>query len=373
MILTYGDTSLLKNKDWNVIELRSEKTSEETIKRIGKALSNVFKEDPAEVFVPIAKRELDTFELLTDCYIFIRSLDPKKIVRIRSVTGVVWVVCHGEGTHPNRVINIDKEYIEGLISKCEGIYNSRSRGVVEGSFVRIVDGHTRDFCGIVKNINNDSAIIEIDLKTTSLLIETPIKNLINIDSIPEELRVFYYSTHLADNSIVSDELINLLKEDRVGSRVIETAVKTIEDSDYYDTIKLLELSNDGLKKNKVGKTKRTNQQMITAFVKNLIQNGEKNVRVIASKLFEAIKADKIKRPKNLIIAWCVIKYHITKTMYGDDPDIKSYKDVITKYGSSYRISIKELSKMAPWIPIQSEEVCNDGRSKRARQKKAQKI
>lgn len=356
MILKYGDISRLEGLHWNVIELRSEKTSEETIKRIGKSLKNIFRDDPAEVFIPIADRTLDSFELMTDCYVFVRSLDPKKIVKLRTVTGVVWLVCHGEGTHPNRLINIDDEYIQGLVSKCKTSYNARNLGIVPGSFVRILDGHTRDFCGVVKTIEDEKAIIQIDLKTTSMLIETPIKNLLNLDAVPKNLRVFYYSEILNEDS---QELKSLLTEDLVGDRMINIKIKTIDDYDFQDAIKDLDTVNKKIKP----KIKRTNQQMITAFVKNMIFMGERDVRVIAAKLFDAIKEDRIKRPKNIVIAWCVLKYHITKTMYGNDPDIKSYKDVITKYGSSYKISIKELSKMAPWLSMTSEEVCNDGRSK----------
>jgi len=367
MILNYGDISKIKDCSWNIIELRSEKTSEETIKRIGKALPTIFKDDPAQVFVPIASRDLDKFEIMTDCYIFVRSLDPKKIVKLRTVTGVVWLVCHGEGTHPGRLIYLDNAYVDDLIDKCKDVFNKRSLGIVKGSFVRIIDGHIRDLCGIVKNIDNEIAIIQIDLKTTSMLLETPIKNLINMDFVPEEKRVFYYSSVISDEKDL--ELDELLKEDLIGDRMIDVNVHTIDDDDYKEIVKNLECHVDGNRKTKTGKLKRTNQQMITAFVKNMIYAGEKDVRVISSKLFQAIKDDKIKKPKNLIIAWCVIKFHITKTLYGNDPDIKSYKDVITKYGNSYKISIKELSKMAPWLPIKSEDECTDGRSKKARASK----
>lgn len=344
MILTYGDVSRLQSRHWNVIELRSEKTSEETIKRIGKALKNIFKDDPAEIFVPIANRSLENLELMTDCYIFVRSLDPKKIVKIKGVTGVVWIVCHGEGTHPSRLINIDNEYIDNLIEQCQKSHSSRSLGIVPGSFVRILDGHIRDYCGIVKNINESRAVIQIDLKTTSMLLETPIKNLLNMNHVPEELRVFYYSELLDLND---QELKELLAEDLVGDRMIDIKIRTVEDS-FQEAVKELETFNNK------PKTKRNNQQMITAFVKNLIFDGEKDLRTIATKLFAAIKEDKIKRPKNLIIAWCVLKYHITNTMYGQDPDIKVYKDVIDKYGDSYKITIKELASMAPWLPIKTE-------------------
>jgi hypothetical protein len=274
------------------------------------------------------------------------------------VTGVVWLVCHGEGTHPNRLINIEDSYIQGLVTKCKETYDHRNIGIVPGSFVRILDGHTRDFCGIVKSIAATRAVVQVDLKTTSMMVQTPLKNLLNLDTIPKDLRVFYYSPILEDGP----ELKSLLIEDLVGERVINIKIKTVDDYEFQDAVKDLEHVDKKIKP----KVKRTNQQMITAFVKNMIFAGEKDVRAIAAKLFEAIKEDKIKRPKNLVIAWCVLKYHITKTMYGQDKDIKSYKDVITKYGNSYKISIKELSKMAPWLSVTSEEVCNDGRSKKSR-------
>ena len=65
MILHYHDVSPLAGTPWYLLELRSEKTIESTLKRIGKALHSIFRNDPVEIFIPVINRDLDVFELST--------------------------------------------------------------------------------------------------------------------------------------------------------------------------------------------------------------------------------------------------------------------------------------------------------------------
>jgi hypothetical protein len=59
--------------------------------------------------------------------------------------------------------------------------------------------------------------------------------------------------------------------------------------------------------------------------------------------------------------------HFTKI----DPTIKNYRDVIHKFGKSYKFSANDIAEIDPelGIPITTIGVCNDGRSREARFKK----
>ena len=154
---------------WYMLELRSEKTSEETIKRLGKALKERFRGEEAQIFVPVIERDLDTFTLLTECYVFVKADDVYKVAKLRQVTGVQCVVAHEESFHPSKFLKVEDAYVHDLIQKCWNAYNVRSSRIHVGSWVRLLDGQTRNYCGLVLAISGDRALVRIDLKTKILL------------------------------------------------------------------------------------------------------------------------------------------------------------------------------------------------------------
>src|SRR5271168_709498 len=115
MVLEYGDISKLKNKQWFLCELRSEKTIESTMKRVGKALHGIFRHDPVEIFIPVIKRDLDVFELSTGPYIFVRSTSFPALLRLKQITGVVSLVTEGESNRPSKAIAVEDDYVQTLI------------------------------------------------------------------------------------------------------------------------------------------------------------------------------------------------------------------------------------------------------------------
>src|SRR5271157_2370894 len=115
MIITHGDVSRLKGLSWFLIELRSEKTIEPTMRRIGNALPGIFRDEPVEIFIPIFRRDLDVFEMKTQCYIFARSTSFAALLRLKSVTGVVCLVTEGESNRPSQAIVVEDSYVQGII------------------------------------------------------------------------------------------------------------------------------------------------------------------------------------------------------------------------------------------------------------------
>jgi len=96
MILTYKEVSILQGRPWHIVELRNPRMIEPTLRRLGKALPSIFRDDPVEIFVPVVKRDLDVFELSTEVYAFARSTSFSALFRLKSVTGVAGLVTAGD-------------------------------------------------------------------------------------------------------------------------------------------------------------------------------------------------------------------------------------------------------------------------------------
>src|SRR5271168_1174965 len=211
MILQYGNTAKLKGKDWYYIELRSDKTVENTLRRVGKAIQGIFRSEAIEIFIPVNKRDLDVFDLETSVYVFVRSTAFGCLLRLKSVTGVVSLVTEGETNRPSKAISVTDDYVQTLVKKVERQFYERAAGIKQGSFVRILDGETRDYCGTVLLISDGKACVKVDLKTKSLMFETPVRNLLNLSAVPDPERVFYYSGLVHD--LVDNGKASLIAED----------------------------------------------------------------------------------------------------------------------------------------------------------------
>src|ERR1700683_1594130 len=160
MILEHGDTAQLQTLPWYMLELHSEKSPEPTIRRICRSVPTIFRDDPLEVFIPILNRGLDTFELATGPYLFVRSTNFKSLARLKTgVTGVVGLVTAGGSNHASRAIPVDDAYVQNLIAETEARFRSWSESIEVGSFVRILNGDTRDYCGTVEALDDTLAIV----------------------------------------------------------------------------------------------------------------------------------------------------------------------------------------------------------------------
>ena len=198
MILEYGDVAKVKGLNWYMLELRSEKTVESTLRRMGKALHGIFRTDPIEIFIPVIHRDLDSFDLSTCPYLFVRSNNFSSLLRLKSITGCVSLVTEGDTNRPSTAITVEDSYVQGLISEAEERHRKQIIGIEVGSFVRVLNGPTRDYCGIVEIIGDGRAVVRIILCTKSILLETPVRNLLNLSHVPKDQRVYYYSPLVVD-------------------------------------------------------------------------------------------------------------------------------------------------------------------------------
>jgi hypothetical protein len=358
MILTYGTPALLKKlqgQDWKYIELRSDKTVENTLRRIGKSLPGIFRSEAVEVFIPVILRDLDEFELETSVYVYIRSTSFPCIVRLKSVTGVVSLVTEGDSNRPSRAISVPDKYVQERIEAVKTKFFGRAEGIKNGSFVRIIDGETRDYCGHIILLSGSMACVKVDLKTKSLLIETPIRNLLNLPNVPESQRVFYYSS-----------LVKKLSEEGKANLITED-LKFFENANMGKTLPEIQLEPEQVKR-------YSRQRTVTALVKRLVTEGMIDPMSLAKEVIAAIKKKDIKTPKNLLIVYCIIKDTLMRVHFmKNDPKLENYRDVIHKYGKHYKFSPSDIVALDPTlgVPITTLDPAKDGRSREAREQKRQ--
>jgi transcription antitermination factor NusG len=340
MILEYGDVSKLKNEPWYMVELRSEKTIESTMRRVGKAIPNIFRNDPIEIFIPVFKRDLDVFEMKTGCYIFVRSSSFSSLLRLKTITGVVSLVTEGDSNRPSKAIKVEDSYVQSIIAEAEEEFRNRGVGIGVDSFVRVLNGDTRDFCGVVEAIGDGKAIVRINLKTKSILLETPLRNLLNISDVLANERVYYFCP-------LVEELVKDQGEE--GLKLIEEDLK-LEDATVPSHVQE-EQSHEP--------KRHSRQKTVTALVKRLIMiESQHDPMTICKRVVEALKTGDIKVPKNCFIIYCIVKDHLMRDYFRQiDPSISNYREVINKYGKTYKFSAQQISEIDPSlkIPVLSSE------------------
>lgn len=287
MILEYGAVEKVRGLPWYLMELRSEKTIESTMRRVGKAIPGIFRSEPVEIFIPVVKRDLGIFEMATGPYVFVRSSNFGSLLRLKSITGVVALVTEGDTQRPSKAISVEDAYVQGLIVQAEEEHRKRAIGIEVGSFVRVLNGETRDYCGTVEIIGDGRAVIRVTLGTKSILLETPVRNLLNLSATPKEQRVYYFCPLVEE----------LFKEKPDAAAMVEPDLHLDESAPMPEHVE--EQPTDEPKKH-------SRQRTVTALVKKLILiEGMHNPMQIAREVASSLKNKDIKAPKNLFIVYCL--------------------------------------------------------------------
>ena len=334
MILEYGAVERLKNEPWFMVELRSEKTIESTMRRVGKAIPNIFRNDPIEIFIPVFKRDLDVFEMKTGCYVFVRSTSFSSLLRLKTITGVVSLVTEGDSNRPSKAIKVEDNYVQSIIAEAEKEFCNRGVGIEVDSFVRILNGDTRDFCGVVEAVGDGKAIVRISLKTKSILLETPLHNLLNISHVPLNERVYYFCALVED--LVKEQGLDGLRLIEEDLKLEETSMPSIMPEEHSQEPK-----------------RHSRQKTVTALVKRLILiENYHDPMAICKKVVEFLKTGDIKIPKNCFIIYGIVKDHLMRDYFRQiDPAISNYREVINKYGKTYKFSAQQISEIDPSLKI----------------------
>ncbi len=335
MILTFGNMAPHQDLKWYMVELRSEKTIESTLRRLGQALPLLFRETAVEVFVPISHRDLNVFELNTSTYIYVRCPVFQRLARLKKVIGIVGLATFGDSNLPSQAMPVENSFVQQQIAEAETAFLNRAQSIQVGSFVRILDGDMRDWCGVVTNIHDGVSVVQVKVKTKILLIETPVRNLLDKSHVPDCLRVFYYG-----------ELVESLHTQGQEGLIAED-LEFQEDAFYTD---------DGLDAQQPKKHSR--QQTVTALVKRLIVTGTHDPFVIGREVLKELRKGTLKVPQNLSIVHGIIKSRLILDLFHKtDPTISNYRQVVERFGPQYRFQLSDLADLDPkcGIPLTTEK------------------
>ena len=343
MLMKYGDTSSIQDPQWCRLELRSERTLGPTLKRLGKHILTNFEDNPVEVFIPVQRRDHENFELLSDCYIFIHSDAQDKVRSLRGVVGVANLLVDDRTRKPMKV---DDSYVQEIIQEARERHEAAILTIQIGSFVRILDGESRDYCGHILDIDDNLAHVKIILKGRVLLVETPVGNLMSLDHVPEEHRVYYYC----------DVVENFLAEDPSNLELV--MVDLTEDSPTHKTVVF------PLRK---AKKHRSRHETVTAFVRRAIESHRQEDGILVPSsidmvqlmhdTLDAIASDDIKKPKTAHIIYSIVKRNMVDDVYASDPTIKTFRDVIRRSKSLFKLELIEEEAKKRGIVFPGDLIC----------------
>jgi hypothetical protein len=342
MILTNGPFTELAGKDWYTLEFGNDLTIEPVLHRLATALAGIFRDSPAELFVPLGNRDLGIYELKTGVYVFIRG-DLKLVKRLHCVCGLAGLVSRQVKTISRFIVSTDAE-VQPMIAACAADIAARVAAIKLGSFVRILAGRNRDYCGTVMSMDDSCAVVSVELFTFTMMIETPLGNLLSLGDVPEDKRVFYFCPSVA-----------ALEENPPNDTSVTATFEQKEEEEV---------------KTAVGTFNRAHT--IVGIARRMVAAGQHKPRPIAEAVMAAIKAGELRRPKNLFIPAYMIKLTLfTKYFKPRFPEMKTYRAVIAKYGGEYRLTAETMVSIDPTtdIPLDTVEPAKDGRSREARRAK----
>ena len=329
MILEHLDPGRIQTQEWFMLELRSERTSEETIRRIGKELKTIFQGDAAQVFIPVIERDHIKFVLSTECYLFVRADDPVKVSKLRRVTGVQGILSTDESVRCAKFLKVPHEYVLGLINQCQALYRQRGSAIKVGCWVRIVDGQMRDFCGHVTALGGDRAMVRVAVKTKLILVETRRHNLLSLNHLPPSQRVFYYSEavkhFLSEGGPEAEQVIaGDCDYNAAGVQAFVAASMPLETSRPQTNL---------------------HARTVTYFVRSLVHAGEPNAGVILTKVAEGIRRGNLQGVKTALTLWHIMRNTIRNTLYPTNPP--SYTELVAAHGDSWLLSPQAVKKAMP--------------------------
>jgi hypothetical protein len=335
MILTSGDVSSLAGLNWYALELTSERQTEAAIRRIGKGIPSIFREEPCEVFVPIIRRDLNVFELATGNMLYVRG-NLKLLARLKTITGSTGLLTDGSG-RTDHAIPIDDAFVQALILQCQSAFDSAHDGTQVGSFVRILAGESRDFCGTVTELNDSTAVVAIELMTKKIFLTTPLLNLMNLDEVPADRRTFYWSPQVAE---------------------LEDAAMVESDLHWQESKVVQESTDCEYNYGYESRSKNPRSKTATVFVRTKVAEGLAPKQIAIAVVQALMDGTITKRPKSLFIIYNLIKQQWKK----GHPEVKS------RGLRSQGFTLKEMYAIGNGLGIPNEtppdQIANDGRQRR---------
>jgi hypothetical protein len=325
MIICCGDTTKIKTDQWHVMELRSERTAEEILKRVLMALKATFRGDPVEVFVPERRTRENSFSLMTDSYVFVWADDPAKVGKLRKITGVQGMISKDDSTRISSFLTVGNDYVTELKEKVMAAYYARGAAIKVNSWVKILDSQDRDLYGHVVSLADGRACVRVDLKTKLWFVDTSVYNLLDCSDIDPRFRVYYYGPsveRMIDEN--PEEAAELLKRDLAYDENAVRAWLYGEDSDAPAPLSAEEA------------IKTSRERTPSRFARSLILSGERDVHALLAKVVEAIRQGHLRCPKTTTILWHIIRTELLQHAFPGE-GLVTYTDLVKLHGARYNL------------------------------------
>jgi transcription antitermination factor NusG len=315
MILQNGNVAELVGVPWLCLEIFSTNATERTIHRLGKKIPGIMGAEAIEVFVPIVKRG-ETVELAHSDLIYARAKNRRTIFRLRKeVTGLAGVLCRTENQAVNGAIEIPDADIQKLIAHCEAQRAKESEGIAPGSFVRVLDGTLKMFCGFVESIAPEGtgaqimAVVRINYISKFIYVTTPVRNLENLDHVKPSRRVYFFS-----------DLVEKMEDDSLIAEYLEVE----EEKEPVEDLSLPALP-------------RTEPRLIkhrgslVGLIRDLIAAGELDPRTIAKAIISGMLDGTVDKTKNTYQIFCAVKIKVIPAM-----GVKNWRAVEKRVGYKFK-------------------------------------
>jgi hypothetical protein len=284
MLLNYRNVETLAGLPWYALEMHRLQTAEGTVHRVVQGIPQIFKSNPCQLLVPLVERDLDKFTLSAGEFLFVRSADRHALLRLRGITGIAGLVTSSSDPKSTKAIAIDDAYVQEQTAVAKNAFYRRSDGIAVNSFVRVLNGGNKNYCGRVVELDGATATVEVALRSKVLTCVTALANLKCLDDVPPERQVFFHCDLIAG---VPTEL--LTNEPVVEEEIPDEPVYTAWD--------------------KPGRVHRINS--LTGVVRQIIQMGCTDQEEIVSRLITKIKSGEVQRlPVNSKIIFDVIKANL---------------------------------------------------------------
>jgi hypothetical protein len=325
MVLTYRDVSSLHGKYWLCIELYSAKSAEATVRRLGQMIPPMFREQPVEVFIPVVKRDIGSWELAHNNLIFARTQDDAMVFRLRKeCTGLAMIMCSSEGERVTRAIKMPDADMQTLIAHCEVMRAKESEGIVVGSFVRIQDGGSKHLCGCVDGIANGMADVRVNYLSKFIYVTTPVRNLLNLDHVEPGKRVYYYGPLVEE---VDD--VSLLAEDLVMDEEVQPPGSMAP---------IYPRGSRGIR-----------ERTTMASLRAIVEAGERDPRTLATKVLQRMKDGDTETIGTLFMLHVFVK-QLLAPHYAE---CKNWREAQRKIG--YHFGVPELKAISDRMGLNIEE------------------
>lgn len=187
MLINAGRVSALGNKPWAGIELVSDITIEDRVYQIIQWAVKTFRSEPFQLLFPVKSYGIHGVQTLSP-YLWARTAKLGRLKAVSSLYGVEGLVSDGNG----QVIQVDNEFVQGVVAETRAAADDWSMGIRKGSFVRVLKGRTRMLCGDVKKIEDGVADVIVSLRLRTLRLKVPVSVLLNLGDVPKEKREYFY-------------------------------------------------------------------------------------------------------------------------------------------------------------------------------------